>query len=370
MFESNRDILGLCYDSIEEIRDGFYIVKDDKGYKIIDAGNNKILGPYINKIIHIGNKVFINKDGMYQPYDIFNFNQEVGQYYSTIEPFAENAYVVSTDYMGLKGIINANAQLVLPVAYKNIWISRQDSTHDFIKARLSYKDFEYANAADISYIIMDKNYTNPDCYFALETDIEGTQIVVSSLKKTHYKYGGVSLDVKYKLRYNGKIVGDELSSIMVRDSLKSFGLVQTYQFSKNKTTTGLSKVTGEIIVPFDKYLDVQYIGNGITIVKGENGYGTYSDGKEIVEVGKMPNTFILGNIPITATIIDDKQYYVGNDGNIYDKLEMAFPIYKSKIDNNVNLICLYGNWIYVTNNLSRIINIDSKLKDNSLWVKI
>ena len=84
---------------------------------------------------------------------------------------------------------------------------------------------------------------------------------------------------------------------------------------------------------------------------------------------QIDSVSILKGTPVTVCTIGDNKYYIGNDGNIYSKINDAFPIYKCNIDNNINLMNLYGNWILVDNSLN-IIEGDGRVNINSGWTKI
>lgn len=370
MFESNRELLGLCYDTLKEIRDGFYIVSNQGLYGVIDAGNKVIIKIKNEDIIQIGETLYIeeNKRRGYKPYSTIDFKaKSKEEKFFTMKRFSDNAYMVSNYelfYRETFGILNNQEELVLPMIYTSIWISSKNSMYDYIKARTIIGETADMPADKLSFIIMNREYTKADCLAAIETELEGTQIVATEYK-SKYTYGDMGLTFKYQLRYNGKLIGKKFDGIQTRSALKSYGIMQTYLNSK----TGLIYNNGEELVPAE-FEDVQYIGNGITVVKGSKGYGTFVNGKEVISRGFLEGTYIMRSIPITMGIKGDKQYFIGNNGYIYERIEEAFPIYKSKIDANVNMMCLYGTWVFINNYLERITSLDNKFKDITQWEKI
>ena len=68
---------------------------------------------------------------------------------------------------------------------------------------------------------------------------------------------------------------------------------------------------------------------------------------------------------------EDEQVMIGNDGNTYRNLEKAFPLYKSTVADDVYLINVYGNWVYMDSKLNIITNISDKnvlVREN--WIKL
>lgn len=373
MFESNRELLSLCYDSVVEIRDGYYIVGLDGKYGVADAGNKIAIKIENHNIEIIDELLFVEKRqgcGVYA-YSANSFEPSNTKPFNSLKRFTEDAWIVSNDESNL-GILNSKGQLMLPEIYSHIWKCGSNSQYDFLKLRLSaVKLFRCGRQNPtndkMSYIRVNKSYTEFDGYFAIETDNEQVQIVATSIENNN-KY---NIDCKYRLRLDGSLVGPEFDSMLMRNGLKQLGLIQTYNdINRVETYTGIMKFNGEELVPCDRYNDVQYIGNGIAIVSKEKKHGTFVKGSEVVPVGTLDRISILNTIPLSVGFIKEKLYYIGNDGNIYEKIEEAFPIYKSKLDNNINLLCMYGTWIYVTNELKMIRSVPLDIQDKHQWIKL
>lgn len=387
IYDSKRDLLGLLYDSIDEICDGLYIVTINGETGIVDA-NNTVKIPFgTNEIFKTATTVLIcenDEDYFWTEYSVKDFKKTGNSYLTVYEipQYGSNkrdrAYVVEDKY-GKRGLINKYGDLVLPTIYDSIYRARSSSNKEYVKARVfprepikfATKQFTGEKATDESYIIFDANYTNPDCLFAEESGIDGIHIVATSLLKDKEHFGFYNRKCfKYKIRVNGKIVGKEYDDIMTRLPLHSHKLFETYTYKDNKTYMGLIDADGRELVESDKYTKVDYIGNGLSIVKNDNGYGTVLNNEVITPVGITDNIYMLASIPIMSFTKDNIQYYVGNNGVCYSSILDAFPIYKSKFDNNINLINLYGVWIYVDNKLNRLFNIPKEFKDKMAWIKM
>lgn len=376
MYESNMQLLGMCYDSIEEIRDGYYVAALNGKKQIIDAGNNVIVDNIKGKVVcGIGNKLYIEQDYAYYEYDARTFERIRLSEYEGFERISPYAWRVKSNRRAYNayGLINSEGIEVLPCIYKYIYIYSSRSTHDYLKVMLHryFEDSIYENhhidKDEVSYLIVDKQYRKTDCLMAIETGIPCLQLVITDVKISDCRWQS-----KQAIRYNGKIVGNEYDGIMVRKGLDRLGLLQTYKKVDGKNTTGYVRFDGTEVVPIGKYKLISYIGNGITIVENDDGFGTYINNQEVVKAGTLSNYYITNNIPVAMGIVNEHHKFIGNDGRLHDKISDAFPIYQSKINQSIYLICLYGTWLYVDSNLNRIDDsiLTKDIKTKEQWIKV
>ncbi len=375
MFENNRDILRLCYDSLIEIRDGLYCVSLNGIQKIINE-NNKVLLDNIKGHVIAGfkNHFYIdNPDNVRS--NIYNIDTAVKVSESDFYNFrqiADDAWIVSNYMHGGIGLINSDEKLLLPCEYRYIKLNKATSTKNYLYVRPISEDFldqQEKLGYKYSYIIADKHYEDIDCHAAIESGIDGTEICIHNLGDLHNR--------RYQLRTNGKLVGKEYDGIIPRMSLGSHRLLQTHTKTTRfafQYTTGLVFNDGIELVP-SKYDYVEYIGNGLALIKDKDGYGTYSSNHEVIETGIIKDYEIATNIPIVMCSITENGYkdlMIGNDGKLYKSVEMAFPTYRSKINQSIYLLCIYGIWVYTDINLKPINNklISKELKDRTQWIKL
>lgn len=404
MFENDLAILSLCYDDVQVVTSGIYIVKEEGKYGVIDNKNNTLLDKKYYDIVHIGNILYC-KDSASINYvlislDNFSLLPQKNSIQS-IKRISEHGYVLDVDY-GRKCLVNSRGEEVLPPIYDSIWVNGRQSNKEFIKAIPMYDlRMQGKTKSEIACVVVDKLYTKADCLVAYETEKPDLQVVV-----THYNTfnnGRIlpnGVKAKYRLRVNGVIVGKEYDSIMVRHSLLSSNLVEVYTGKMGKMRVGLMRMDGTEVVEAEKYNFVSYIGNGITVVGIDNKFGTVVDGREVEEINtnnmeeanldndtgsiKYPgesldssnssNEFtgfnILQNIPIAVLFKNNTQYYIGNDGVAYKNISSAFPIYQSIIDPTIYLINIYGTWLAVDKDLNRIGHINKEVSDVYKWKKV
>lgn len=380
MYEDKKYLLGLCYDDIEEVCDGIYYVKDRKNHKIIDYNNNILRDNIKGKVITgINNRVYIeNNIGSFHEYEAQTLQLVHKDKFCDMNRLSENAWRVSYNSTGGHGVLNKENNLVIPCAYSSIYVYSRTSSCEYLKVKpLSYLSSiiceDYRKASGAAIIRVDNNYRECDCYYAYPTEIPDVEIAVSSLNMNYGKE-----ECKYKIRAYGKVVGKEYDSIVTNLSLDKLGMLRTYSKrndAKKTYTTGLININGDEIVPSDRYTRVTYIGNGISVVgTTENGYGTYVAGKEVVKSGMIKAWIILGEIPIANAILNncDEKLYIGNDGHLYSRIEKAFPLYKSKVDESIYLICLYGTWLYMNDKFRRIDpnKLEGGIKSKDKWIKL
>lgn len=377
MFEGNREILRLCYDSVEEIRDGYYIVSLNNEFGVVDAGNNiKIPLEFKNGVI-AGNTFYLrSKETLdYEQYSSETL-EATGKHLYKIEKFDDNAWKIKSDMDGIRwGLMNSSGKHILPCIYSSIYIYRKSGNRVYLNVTLgedSYrflpKDEKEALQKEKSFIITDNTYEKVDCYYAEETGIPDVQKVAVSCKKyAYYNY-----KFKYSIRVRGKVISSSFDDILVRTALKQYGLIETYSKTGDITTKGYIDTDGNEVIKSTSYSDVGYVGNKIFWVKNCNGYGTYSNGQEVIKAGTLDNIGILRSIPIMYTVKDGVTLYIGNDGHAYSNIAQAFPIYKYRQEQGINRVHMYGHRVYVDNNFNRLYKIGNELDRavESDWVRI
>ena len=373
MYENNRELLGLCYDSVTEIRDGFYLVVLDGKFGVVDAGNHTWIDlEYIDGVV-TRNKLYLKEayDLDYIAFDIKTFKKTGDKLYS-IQKFDDGAWLISDARMQY-GLMNSDGENVLPCMYCNIYIAYRTSSHVYLNVKTHDMKYYYEEPGDMdpkdkkAYVIVDKNYQKADCLFAEETGVPNIQKVAVGHRRLADWFGN---RLKYSLRIHGKVLNCMFDDILVREALKVHNLFETYTLVGNHFTKGYIDVNGNEIVPTLRYTNAEYIGNRVFWVKTSDGYGTYKDGQEVIPVGTIDNINILRKIPITYTIKDGLAIYIGNDGHGYSNIAQAFPIYKHTKFPNINKMNLYGNIVYIDNEFNRLMRIDTGVINSNDWVQI
>lgn len=363
----NTDLLKLLYNRVYELdKDRVAVIDDEKRLRIIDESNNTLFekDSCEDCIVSIKGSIFVLRtNGRYEGYDSHTYSKS-NLYYIRMDAVSDKGFIVE-DLDGSVALINTNNEKVIEPIFGKIWLYRKTSMADWF--RVKPYGVNIREDYELSEIRVEKDYTKADGIYAYNLGIPELDIVIVS--DTIYGKRRV------RLRNNSEIVSKEYSDIVKRRALINHGMLQVF----NECTTGGKKgyLTGyidfkgnEIVNP--KYLDVEYIGNGITIVKDENGYGTVVNGNEVIQTGKINKCSLYDKIPMSITIVDGVQFFIGNDGHAYSNVKMAFPIYISTVLDNLYLMCLYGNWIYIDENFNVISEkgLPAEAKDNTKWTKL
>lgn len=364
MFDT--DVLELIYDKVSLLDSNRCVVLSGRTLKVINLKNDTLfeVSKCMDYWLGVKGRIYVMNEESFiiQCYDSTTFKRKKSLDCFNIQTIRSKGFIIES-LDGEKELINSDGNTLIPGVRGTMYLARSTSVADWIRVKpyghLLTDNFGWGE------VRVDKEYTRADGIFALTTQIVGIDVVYTS--KTYDSS-------KVRLRNNGVLVGKEYSSILPRRALISQGLVQVFK-EKNLShdnTTGYIDFNGnEIVEPI--YDWVEFIGNGITITKTDKGYGTLVNGKVIINNGDINECFVTKTgVPMHTTIVKGIQFYIGNDGHAYSDVRMAFPIYKSTVDNNVYLMCLYGNWIYIDKdfNLINRNKLSAEIQCKTNWVKL
>ena len=383
-----EDLLKLCYESVVGLGKGLYLVEQEHDIGIVDKENNVVyefINKHFNSIIPGGeNFIFIEEScGEFTVYTLEPF-RKTDKVWLDVKRATEYSWIVRAKKLGGYGLMNALGKIILPCRYSILFrrfgaaSNRELFTGALMNNRydaINYNQLRYLEESEgikYSSIILNKECTSFDCYEAVESGIDGVQIVTTGFDR----FGPMeNLSKRKKSRINGIIVGKDYSDFLVEKNLLRFGMIRTYNYNSHEkySYTGIVDLDGDEIVGCTKYNLCDYIGNGIFAIGNREGAGVYADGTEIVTVGTLKQTYpLIGKVPVQMAITqEDEQVMIGNDGNTYRNLEEAFPLYKSTVADDVYLINVYGNWVYMDSKLNIITNISDKnvlVREN--WIKL
>ena len=381
MNEQVKSLLGLCYDSVQEISDDLYIVKLGKTTSIVNENNDTLFSVDIDSVIPIWNhRIAVGYEGLWRVYKIDTVSNKIdidkeANSYIVIIKILDNCWLVRKDYEYGYGLINNYGELVIPEVCRSIYVKGRSGNKIYWSVKiLNYNSDEFGLPPDNNYscVISDEDCRNFDCIEAVQSHNPSVDIVTVSAKFDAYNINCLR---KQRLRVDGRLVGKEYDEIVENYSLNEYGIYRTYKYKDNKHKacyTGLIDINGNELVEC-KYNTADYIGNGVFLVSDNNGYGTVVNGQEVIPNGSFPSKYIFtGHAPMQCLIDTESNiYYIGNDGKAYKDVGEAYPIYKSTVNSEINIMCLYGKWIYVDNKF-RIINSisDKNVLSRENWIKL
>lgn len=375
------DILSICYDRVERVRPGAYLVQIDGQYKIVDNENRTLLDIGSGRVVATGYKLYVSLDYYFEEYSLDSFTKISKTPYINMQWFSRNALLVEAEGFERKGLINKYGDVILPTMYRTIKLYNKTSTHDIVYARPSahmihyygsYSKFEHEK---IDTIAIRNDYMQSDELFILKTTDPNVMIACVGYRAVEGKYETKYFHVKYRLKVNGKLVGKEYDDLFYSDILIGKEYAQTFLHNNildNKWSlkTGIQTIDGEeIIEPY--FREITYVGNNIFVVKLD-GYGVAVGKKFNYPTGTFDECITYDKIPIVIFKKGDQQYILGTDGKVYTNLEDAFDIYICEENPEVYLVMLYNGLVITDKNLNRLTHLGTvdEVKNKYTWRKL